>query len=91
VIATSRTVHPLPCRTAQSSPSKGPKFSSVIALRSFPVGCQVIARARRVLMVRTILLKCTVCKYFSKVGIRLPGIEGSQGGNYPFNRRFVGT
>jgi hypothetical protein len=45
----------------------------------------VTARARRVPMAGTILLKCTVCKCFSEAGIRLQGIEGAQGGSYPFN------
>ena len=67
---TSRTVQPLPRSTAQSSSSKGPKFSSVIALRSFPVGRQVCARARRVPMASNILLKCTVFKGFFKAEIR---------------------
>ena len=44
-------------------------FSRVIALRSFPRGRQMIARIRRVPMARTILLKCTVYKCFSKVGV----------------------
>src|SRR5262249_10882463 len=60
-------------------------FSSVIALRSFPVGRRVMVRAHRVPMTRTILLKCTVYKCFSKVEIRLQRIEGSQGESYPFN------
>src|SRR5207245_353073 len=87
VTATAHTVHPVPCSTAQSSALKRPQVSSVIALRSFPVGRQVIARAHRMPMARTILLKCTVCKCFSRVRIRLQGIEGSQGDSYPIDLR----
>ena len=48
-----------------------------------------MVRAHRVPLARTILLKCTVFKYFPKVEIRLQEIEGSQGGSYPFNGRIL--
>src|SRR5438093_10297939 len=69
VTETSRTVHPLPCSTAHNASTNGPKLSSVIACLSFPVRRQVVSRTFRVSMGRSILPKCTACKYFDKAEI----------------------